>query len=88
MPIFTLDILNQGKSRNGFWSNKQIYALGLSEIKKGWKNEVIGKELSIDNINKFLDLKNKHLNNNNNNNNNLSRGLLPLLVAGVVYARK
>lgn len=65
MPILTEEILNQGKSINGFWSNKQLYALGLSEIKKGWKTEVLGKELSSDNINNFLSLKNKHLKHKN-----------------------
>lgn len=61
MVIFTEEILNQGKSKNGFWSNKQLYALGLTEIKKGWKRVVIGKELPDEFIQLFLALKNKHL---------------------------
>ena len=61
MPIFTEDILNKGKSRNGFWSNKQLYVLGLSEIKKGWKKKVLGTELSEEIIDNFLKLKDKHL---------------------------
>lgn len=33
----------------------------LSEIKKGWKHVVIGKELPDESIQFFLALKNKHL---------------------------
>ncbi len=61
MPIFTEEILNQGKSRNGFWSKKQLLSLGLKEVKKGWKHAVIGKELEDDVIKNFLDLKDEHL---------------------------
>jgi 5-methylcytosine-specific restriction endonuclease McrA len=72
MAILTVDILNEGKSRNGFWSNKQLYALGIREIKKGWKKLIIGKEVPDECIRNFLELKDKHLESSNSRPNSSS----------------
>ena len=60
----TTELLEQGKSIRGAWSNKQLRALGLNKgfnWNKGWKLQLIGKEVNQEQIDKFLSLKDKHL---------------------------
>ena len=61
--ILTNEILEQGKSINGGWSGKQWRLLGITNHYKikGWKNRIIGKHFSEETINKFIDLKDKHI---------------------------
>ncbi len=62
----TTELLEQGLSRNGAWSRKQLVAIGVPVSKrfklwKGWKDRLIGSEITEQQKNKFLDLKDKHL---------------------------
>jgi len=60
--VVTNEILEQGKSRNGGWSNKQMALLGVERKRnKGWKWQVIGSKVPGKNVRKFLQLKNVHL---------------------------
>jgi len=61
--IITDEIIEQGKSRNGGWSDKQWRLLGIiNHYKiKGWKKRLIGKTFSEETIKKFLELKDKHI---------------------------
>lgn len=66
MARITKEILEQGKSRRGGWSNIQIAALGVKSVKtkrfnKGWKRKLIGVDVPEENIKKFLEMKNAHL---------------------------
>lgn len=66
----TQEILEQGRSSRGGWSNKQLKALGLPDIwinpkdgglKKDWKKWLLSSEVPIESIERFLSLKDKHL---------------------------
>ena len=66
MVKITEQLLEQGKSSRGAWSNKQLKALGLKEgfnFNKGWKYKLIGKMVSKEQVNTFLALKDAHLKN-------------------------
>jgi hypothetical protein len=58
--IFTKELLEKGKSSNNGWNRTQLFALGLSEIKKGWAKSLIGSNIDSDKIKLFLDLKDSH----------------------------
>lgn len=69
MPIVTQEIINSGMSKNGAWSIAQLKAL-LPEWEfdrpytwpaKGWRRRIIGTNRPKENIQKFLELKNAHL---------------------------
>lgn len=68
--VLTNEILEKGKSKNGAWSIEQMENFGISKLKKGWKYEIIGKEFSIGAIQRFLYLKDKHLEKNQITNTN------------------
>lgn len=57
----TNDIIEQGKSRRNGWSMKQLAVFGIFELKKGWRRNLIGREVSPESIARFLALKDKHL---------------------------
>lgn len=61
----TQEILDQGLSDNYGWSNKQLRLLcdyyGLNIKVKGWKREILDQPFPKDIIEKFLALKNVHL---------------------------
>ena len=61
MGRLTEDIIKQGMSSRGGWSMQQLKLFGITELKKGWKNRLIGIEVSEENIIKFIALKNTHL---------------------------
>ncbi|KKN73452.1 hypothetical protein LCGC14_0400270 [marine sediment metagenome] len=65
--IVTESILEQGLSENGAWNKKQLLALGVKtekkfKLEKGWKRELIGSEVTEQQVQRFLRLKNVHLN--------------------------
>ena len=59
--------MNQGKSSNGGYSQKQLSALGLIDPdknqwpKKGWAIRLLGTNIPDEDIQQFLSLKDKHL---------------------------
>jgi len=66
----TQDILEAGISKNGAWNRDQLEAIlpaneftgpGTWSIRKGWKQRLIGSEVPKYKIDKFLELKDKHL---------------------------
>ena len=62
----TTELLEQGLSRNGAWSRKQLIALGVPvrrrfKLIKGWKDRLIGSEITEQAKNLFLELKDKHI---------------------------
>ena len=59
--LVTETILNDGKSRNGGWSMKQLNLLGVNCLVKGWKRRIIGTDVPKSNIDRFLSLKDAHL---------------------------
>lgn len=63
MITFTKDILNQGKSSNNGWNKKQLEALGVTKLKKGWVNILLGKSFKEEQIKQFLELKDYHFRN-------------------------
>ena len=63
----TPELLEQGLSYNGAWGRKQLVALGVPVRKrfkliKGWKDRLIGSEITEQQKNEFLMLKNAHIN--------------------------
>ncbi len=66
MVKVTPELLEQGISVNGAWSKKQLLALGVPvgkrfKLIKGWKDRLIGSEITEQQGNLFLMLKNEHL---------------------------
>lgn len=66
----TTELLEQGLSVNGAWSRKQLIALGVPirkrfKLIKGWKDRLIGSEITEHQKNLFLELKDKHIKNFN-----------------------
>jgi hypothetical protein len=59
--ILTEEILEKGKSRNGAWSAAQVKLFGISEFRKGWKKNIVGHSFPSAIIQRFLNLKDKHL---------------------------
>ena len=64
--LLTEQILEEGKSSKGAWNKKQLLALGVEvdkefRLKKGWKTQIIGSQISEQQIKRFLDLRNAHL---------------------------
>ena len=58
----TRHLLEQGMSRKGSWSVKQLTLLGVKPTgDKGWKHRVIGREYPVSVIGEFLSLKDAHL---------------------------
>ena len=58
----TEEILEQGISRNGGWSNAQLRVLGVKiPLRSGWKKRIIGKFFEEIEIKRFLELKDAHL---------------------------
>lgn len=58
----TPKIFSEGKSRNGACSRKQFEVLGVEwPLRSGWYERLIGKEFDTEVLQKFIDLKDKHL---------------------------
>lgn len=62
----TYEILEKGKSKYGAWSGAQLSLFGLkvSKLPKGWQRRLVGNEYPDHIIERFLELKNAHLEKN------------------------
>jgi hypothetical protein len=59
----TMQIILMGKSSRGGWGREQMRLLGVPwPPKHGWVEKVVGTRISREAYNKFLSLKDKHLN--------------------------
>ena len=54
-------MIEDGKSKNGGWSAKQVALFGET-LTRGWKGRIIGKDFPDKTIEEFLKLRNEHLN--------------------------
>jgi len=62
----TMEILNKGRSDNGSWSWPQLKCFGLyMNDNPGWLERGLGTEITQEQVDKFMKLKNKHLKKNN-----------------------
>ncbi len=62
--IITKEFLSSGASWKGAWSERQVRLLGEKKgthNNKGWKDRVIGRNISDANAEEFLRLKDQHL---------------------------
>lgn len=67
MVTVTNSLLEQGISLNGSWSRKQLEALQVPigkgfKLRRGWKDRLIGSEITEQQKKRFIALKNKHIN--------------------------
>jgi len=61
--ILTKEIFDSGLSSNGGYNSKQLKTLGVDiRFNKGWKWRIIGSDIPKKAIDKFLELKDIHLN--------------------------
>ena len=68
--IITKEILDKGRSYKGSFNYDQLKFLGCKiPLKKGWEKRLLGIEVSEENVNSFLALKNKHYKVGSNNYN-------------------
>jgi ribonuclease HI len=75
--IITNDWLVKNKTPNGGYNKKQFNILGISyPPKKGWKEQVVGMDLSEDKVNEFEQISNP--NNGQNKNTSIS---IPIAIA-------
>ena len=57
-------LLNAGMSKNGGWSDKQIAVFGVDRFQNpGWRSQIIGREFTLDTIERFPEMKDSHLKN-------------------------
>lgn len=56
----TDNMIQDGMSKNGGWSDKQLICLGAEKV-KGWRKRLIGKRINAIRYEKFLSLKDEHL---------------------------
>jgi hypothetical protein len=59
--VLTNEILDQGKSRNGGYSSKQLEIFGIEKFYKGWKKGLVGKSVHMSLVDDFINLKDAHL---------------------------
>lgn len=57
----TGEIIEKAKSSNGGFSKKQLKAIGVKWIYKGWLKESMKKEFTKEQIDEFVKLKDLHL---------------------------
>lgn len=61
---FTEDHMQQGASRRGAWSRIQLAHLGISwPPKHGWRRKLIGSQVNVEDLKRFLESKDNHLDN-------------------------
>lgn len=61
--IVTQQIIEAGKSINGGWNLQQMKCLGFENgWERKWIRRIVGKDLPEENIKRFLDWKNAHIN--------------------------
>ena len=67
--IITKETLELGKSVNGSWSDKQLRLLGVKTtmFNPGWKQRLLGSDVSLENVKQFIILKNSHIKNRQEN---------------------
>jgi len=61
MIKITNEFLEKGKSIKGGWSSAQFRSLGVSSFKKGWKRKLIGTDVTEEQADKFINLKDAHI---------------------------
>jgi len=62
MLRITEQLLKDGMSDNGSWNSKQLKALGIDiRFNSGWRRRAIGQPITQEQANRFLALKNYHL---------------------------
>ena len=58
----TQEILTEGMSSNGGWSNQQMRCLGVSvPLVRGWRDDLLGAEVREADVDRFLMLKDAHV---------------------------
>jgi hypothetical protein len=57
----TEQLIEDGVSSRGGWSDKQFACLGIYFKTKGWKQRLIGTEVNLEKYKEFLALKNVHV---------------------------
>lgn len=58
----TKEILEQGKSKRGAWSTKQLKLLGVKWPRtRGWMERLIGTDVPDERVARYLELKDAHL---------------------------
>ena len=70
MITITKELLERGKSDRGALNNKQVKALGIKQgfvNNPGWRNKLIGSQVTEQQYKRFLELKNSHLDKYGNN---------------------
>ena len=61
MTTLTKDNLARGMSSRGGWSRKQIASLGENQTVAGWRGRLRGKQVPLEDYERFLALKDAHL---------------------------
>jgi hypothetical protein len=61
--VLTKELFEKARSSKGAFSSKQVKLLGLkfNDLWKGWERDVIGESYHEKTIQKFIELKDKHL---------------------------
>jgi hypothetical protein len=59
--VLTSEMLEQGKSRNGGYSARQLKVFGIEKFYKGWKKELIGQSVPLELVKEFINLRDEHL---------------------------
>jgi len=62
MTVVSHELLEAGRSDRGSWSKRQLQLLGASyPLRTGWKQQILGREISEQAAAEFIALKNQHL---------------------------
>jgi hypothetical protein len=59
--ILTDEILEKGRSANGGYSRRQLELFGIVGFPSGWKKALVGQSASVEVVERYLMLKDKHL---------------------------
>ena len=65
--VMTEEIIEQAKSRNGSWNGKQFKLIGFNFCERNWKQRALGRKYPVEIINKYIEIRNDHLNKKGNN---------------------
>jgi hypothetical protein len=83
--ILTYDLLQDGQSSNGGWSNKQLRKIGVTTpLISGWYQRLIGKKVNIESYKEFLALKNAHVKKGYKKKKHKTSTLLPKAIAFIL----
>lgn len=72
MIKLTEKLLTKGLSTNNGFSKKQIRMLGEDMSRKGWRNRLLKKIVSETDYDKFLNVRNEHLDKNKKKDNHIN----------------